>query len=149
MQQQCVSLNAWPTPKTTLATLACVVCFAFTGCGQSSDFDKVVVTGRVTLDGQPIPNGEIRFIPDAGTKGPISGGPIKDGAYKAEGRGGVPVGEHVVEIRAYRPQGGPQAAAAEGGPAEQYLAAKYNDQTTLRATIDPSTETQDFELTSK
>jgi hypothetical protein len=130
-------------------TLALLVCLAVLGCGPSSDIDKVVVTGRVTLDGQPIPNGELRFIPDAGTKGPISGGPIKDGVYKAAGRGGVPVGEQVVEIRAYRPQGGPQAAANEGGPAEQYLPPKYNDQTTLRATIDPSTETQDFELTSK
>jgi hypothetical protein len=142
-------MHAHPTYIHALTTLACLACIALTGCGQSSDLDKVVVTGRVTLDGQPIPNGEIRFIPDAGTKGPISGGPIKDGAYKAEGRGGVPIGEHLVEIRAYRPQGGPQAAATEGGPAEQYLATKYNEHTTLRATIDPSTETQDFELTSK
>ena len=146
---QHTSLNAWASLRATLASLACVVSFTCAGCGPSSDVDKVVVTGRVTLDGQPIPNGEIRFIPDAGTNGPISGGPIKDGVYKAAGRGGVPIGEHVVEIRAYRASGGPQAAANEGGPAEQYLPANYNDQTTLRATIDPSTETQDFELTSK
>jgi hypothetical protein len=120
------------------------------GCGQSSDLDKVVVRGAVTLDGQPIPNGELRFIPTNGTKGPISGGPIKDGAYLAQGRGGVPVGEHRVEIRAYRPATKPgQPVSPEGGPAEQYLDKRFNEQTTLTAKIEASTETQDFQLTSK
>jgi hypothetical protein len=136
-------------PATLLATLALLIGAMTTGCGKSSDLEKVVVAGRVTLDGQPISNGEIRFIPDQGTKGPISGGPIKDGAYKADGRGGVPVGAHRVEIRGYRPQGGQQPAASEGGPAEQYVPGKYNDQTELKATIDSDTTTQDFELSSK
>jgi hypothetical protein len=120
------------------------------GCGQSSDLDKVIVRGAVTLDGQPIPNGELRFIPTNGTKGPISGGPIKDGAYVAQGRGGVPVGEHRVEIKAYRSAMKPgQPVSPEGGPAEQYLDKRFNEQTTLTVKIDSSTETQDFQLTSK
>jgi hypothetical protein len=120
------------------------------GCGQSSDLDKVVVRGAVTLDGQPISNGELRFIPINGTKGSVSGGPIKDGAYVAQGRGGVPIGEHRVEIKAYRPatKSG-QPTDPEGGPAEQYLDKRYNEQSTLTAKIDSSTETQDFQLTSK
>ena len=134
-----------------LSSLALVL-FAVTsiGCGQSSDLDKVVVRGTVTLDGQPIPNGELRFIPTNGTKGPVSGGPIKDGAYVAQGRGGVPVGEHRVEIKAYRPATKPgQPVSPEGGPAEQYLDKRFNEQTMLTAKIDASTETQDFQLTSK
>lgn len=123
------------------------------GCGKTTGLDKVVVHGTVTLDGQPIPNGEIRFVPAPGTAGPISGGPIKDGAYVAEGRGGVPLGEHKVEIKAYRAmaKGPGQSASAnpEGGPAEQYLDKRYNEQTTLKATIAADTETQDFQLTSK
>lgn len=124
---------------------------AAVGCGQSSNLDKVVVHGTVTLDGQPIPNGELRFIPSEGTKGSISGSAIKDGVYIAQGRGGVPIGEHRVEIRAYRAASGNAAASSgsEGGPAEQYLPKRYNDETTLTATIDESTETKDFELTSK
>lgn len=132
--------------RLTLALLAVISI----GCGQSSDLDKVVVRGTVTLDGQPIPNGELRFIPTGGTKGSISGGPIKDGAYVAQGRGGVPVGEHRVEIKAYRPATKPgQPVSPEGGPAEQYLDKRFNEQTTLTAKIDASTETQDFQLTSK
>ena len=123
---------------------------AIVGCGQSSDLDKVVVRGMVTLDGQPIPNGELRFIPINGTKGSISGGPIKDGAYVAQGRGGVPIGEHRVEIKAFRPDAkAGQPAEPEGGSAEQYLDKRYNDQSTLTAKIDAGTETQDFQLTSK
>jgi hypothetical protein len=123
-----------------------------TGCGKTSTLDKVVVRGMVTLDGQPIPNGEIRFIPAPGTAGPISGGPIKDGAYVAQGRGGVPLGEHLVEIKAYRAMAkgpGQSASTPEGGPAEQYLDKRYNEQTTLKATVAADTETQDFQLTSK
>jgi hypothetical protein len=120
------------------------------GCGQSSDLDKVIVRGTVTLDGQPIPNGELRFVPINGTRGSISGGPIKDGSYVAQGRGGVPIGEHRVEIKAFRPaMKAGQPTEPEGGPAEQYLDKRYNDQSTLTAKIDAATETQDFQLTSK
>lgn len=124
---------------------------AFTlGCGNSSGIDKVIVSGVVTLDGQPISNGEIRFIPASGTIGPVSGGAIKDGAYTAQAKGGVPIGAHQVEIKAYRANPKSKATAgAEGGAAEQYLDARYNSQTTLTATIEPDTETKDFALTSK
>lgn len=137
-------------PSLLVGSLA-LVCAV--GCGSSSGLEKVVVSGTVTLDGQPIPNGEIRFIPAPGTTGPVSGGPIKDGAYVAKGKGGVPLGEHVVEIKAYRARAkGPGQSAStdpEGGAAEQYLDKRYNEQTTLKATISADTETQDFQLTSK
>lgn len=122
------------------------------GCSKPTGLDKVVVQGTVTIDGQPIPNGEIRFIPTQGTTGPISGGPIKDGVYIANGKGGVPLGNHQVEIRAFRAKTNGQGQAGqpgfEGGPAEQYLDQKYNDRTTLTATIDADTTTKDFQLTS-
>lgn len=128
-----------------------LVCTA--GCGKSSGLEKVEVSGVVTLDGQPVPNGEIRFIPAAGTAGPISGGAIKDGAYAAKAKGGVPLGNHQVEIRAFRANAKSQGQAGspgfEGGAAEQYLDKRYNEQTTLTATIDADTQTKDFQLTSK
>ncbi|BBO34633.1 hypothetical protein [Lacipirellula parvula] len=132
----------------SLLAVASSLLFAV-GCGNSSAIDKVVVSGVVTLDGQPISNGEIRFIPTSGTIGPVSGGAIKDGAYTAQAKGGVPIGTHQVEIKAYRANPKSKTASAEGGAAEQFLDARYNAQTTLTATIEPDTETKDFQLTSK
>lgn len=105
----------------------------------------------MTLDGQPIPNGEVLFYPIDGTKGSVSGGPIKDGRYVAEGRGGVPLGVHEVQIRAFRAPTTKLTgmAAVEGGPAEQYLPEKFNAFSELRAEVDSSTTTLDFHLKSK
>jgi hypothetical protein len=122
------------------------------GCGPKSGLEKVVVHGEVTYDGQPVANGQIYFIPAKGTKGPVSGAPIKDGKYVAEAKGGVPVGTHQVKIEGYRSRGG----GAEGdllsdrgsGAPEQYLPDRYNQKTTLQVSIDgsESSATQDFKL---
>lgn len=121
------------------------------GCGSSSGPEKIVVEGNVTFDGQPIPNGEIMFYPIEGTPGSVAGGPIKDGKYTAKSRGGVPVGRHRVEIRAFRapskPQTGPDAV--EGGAAEQYLPLQYNAYSELTSVVDASNPTQNFDLTAK
>ena len=120
------------------------------GCGQQSGLQKVPLTGGVTFDGDPIPNGEVLFYPIEGTQGSVSGGPIKDGRYFAQGRGGVPLGVHRVEIRAFRAptKAYTGAVAVEGGPAEQYLPPKFNIDSSLRAEVESSTSTIDFNLTS-
>lgn len=136
-----------PAKLGEVATLTLIVVIAV-GCVDSGGLEKVPITGTVTLDGQPIPNGEILFYPLQGTRGSVSGGSIKDGKYVADGRGGVPLGSHKVEIRAFR---APKksltgVAAVEGGPAEQYLPRKYNVQSELEAEVDSSTSTLDFHL---
>ena len=117
------------------------------GCGSSSGIEKVVVGGNVTFEEELVGNGEIRFYPTEGTRGPVSGGPIKDGRYITQGRGGVPVGTHLVDIRAFRPdpryKGHP-----EGGPVTQYLPEKYNANTTLVVTVSQQESTHDFALSS-
>ena len=121
------------------------------GCGQKSDLEKVILQGIVTYDDKPVANGEILFYPIEGTRGSVAGGPIRDGKYIAKGRGGVPVGKHRVEIRAFRPPqrtlGGEEAV--EGGAAEQYLPLQYNAYSELRCEVDASTATKDFHLTLK
>jgi hypothetical protein len=63
-----------------LSLVAAVVLAGATGCGESSD--EVSVQGRVTLRGQPLPNGSVTFYPTTGrpVNAPISG----DGAYSAQ-----------------------------------------------------------------
>ena len=68
------------------------------------------MSGTVTLDGQPVGNGQVEFHPIQGTRGPVSGAPIKDGAYRAHAKGGVPVGAQKVKIKGYRARTGAGAS---------------------------------------
>ena len=110
------------------------------GCGAKRGVEKVIVSGKVSYDGQPVANGQIYFYPAEGTKGPVSGAPIKDGAYVARAKDGVPVGKHSVKIEGYRSRnasrdGDMLTQSAAGGAPVQYIPSKYNQSTLLKATI--------------
>lgn len=142
-------------PRNLAGLLLLVASLALPGCGGSS-IDKVVVSGKASYAGVPIENGEIRFYPQAGTKGPVSGAAIANGRYEAKAKGGVPVGTHRVEIIGYRPPSGAPAVSDEaaelpgggGGAPEQYVAAKFNEQSTLELVVEPTANTmeKDFDL---
>jgi len=127
------------------------------GCGGDG-IERAQVSGTITLDGTPVPDGQIRFVPIGETKGPSWTVFIRDGRYTTEGSKGTPIGTLRVEIRAYRIHPEFQRRMAnsadpegEGGiPQEQYLPARYNTQSELQMTIDPGSDriTKDFALTS-
>src|SRR5215510_3955324 len=48
------------------------------GCASSD----VSISGTVKLDGKPLADGDIQFIPTPGTSGPDAGAVITDGKYK-------------------------------------------------------------------
>ena len=75
------------------------------GCGTSGGLEARVVHGTVTVGGEKVDGGEVRFVPIDGTPGPTSAATILDGEYKIEARGGVPVGKHRVEVDARRKTG--------------------------------------------
>lgn len=131
------------------------LCCAALGCGGrlTDEPERVPVSGTVSYGGQPIDEGEIRFVPTKGTEAPVSSAPIKVGAYTANVKGGVPIGTHRVEIRAYRPQAGASTEEVPGmapgqAPQEQYIPAKYNSASTLELAVDAggSAMTRDFSL---
>jgi len=138
-----------------LAVLCGAGALSFCGCDSASDRTVVRVSGTVTLDGQPLPEGQIRFVPIEGTSGPTSGATIQQGDYRVTNRGGVPPGQHRVEIRALRPnqQGHKASDTTPGYEAgellhEQYLPARYNSASELTASVpaDVRRFEQDFEL---
>ncbi len=143
--------------------LACVVCAVAVavaiggGCGRGK-LERAVVSGKVTYQGQPVAKGKIRFIPIKGTQTPMWGAFIRDGGYKASGKGGVPVGTHKVEIVAWRTKSDvvetantPRSDLSLGGApmGQQYLPEKYNTKTELEITIPPGSGkvVRDFDLT--
>jgi len=126
---------------------------ALSGCGQSSwDVERTVVSGKVTFNGEPIQKGQIRFVPEGQTEGPVTIGQIEKGQYTIDAEGGVPVGTHRIEITAYReaernPNEPEEIPGVEGTPEEQFIPEKYNNLTELKATIESGgPATKDFEL---
>ena len=139
--------------KPTFGAIAAVMLLPLAGCGRGSGLQKVIVSGKISYAGAPVENGQIYFYPTTGTKGPISGAPIKDGTYRAEAKGGVPVGVHLVKIEGYRSRrvadDADMLSRAGGGTPVQYIPPRYNRATQLKVTIlgDERECMQDFELT--
>ena len=72
------------------------------------------ISGTVNLDGKPMPEGDIRFIPLAGTEGADAGAVIRDGKYKTVVRN-LATGKYRVSIRGYK-QSGRMEPDPLGGP---------------------------------
>ena len=134
-----------------LVSLGLLLLLLTAGCGGSDgDVERSEVSGSVTYAGKPIEDGQIRFVPEEGTVGPVSAAPIANGKYTIDAKGGVPVGAHRVEIEAYQVDekaGSEEIPGVEGPPRKQYIPAKYNQKTELKADVDDSGQvTKDFEL---
>lgn len=81
-----------------VAVAVSVILFlSLSGCGSGTK--SYPLSGTVTYNGQPVPEGTIRFTPDAskGNQGPQSVAAIVDGRYDM-GNNGVSGGPTLVEI---------------------------------------------------
>ncbi len=82
--------------------LALAITFVLTtGCGKPHDGPiRYQVSGKVTYQGQPVPKGFIRFVPDTsqGNRGPGGGAPITDGNYATPARQSIVGGPHLITI---------------------------------------------------
>jgi hypothetical protein len=123
--------------------------FIFAGCGSSGP-EIAYVSGRVTMDGKPLPNASIVFIPENGR--PAGARTDKDGKYVLnfnETRQGAMPGQNTVRITTQR-----EAEQDENGktvlPASiETVPAKYNTNSTLSFTVEPKKKNvADFNLKS-
>jgi hypothetical protein len=125
---------------------------ALAGCGSSQGGS--IVSGQVTLDGQPLANGQIVFEPQG--QGKMSVAQIGNGDYCLPKSFGLQPGTYTVRITSLRSTGQkvkPASYSQDQTPAEvyeQFLPAKYNQSSELIMTVDPSSDlTHDFALSSK
>ena len=135
-----------PTVITIVSVVAIACGLMASGCGPGGPA-TYPVTGTATLDGQPIPEGDIIFA-DAAKLSPPSAGKIKDGKFTAN----VTAGKKNVEIRASKMMplpGGQTGAMGEKEMPQDYIPAKYNSQTELTMEVSSGPNTQDFKLESK
>jgi hypothetical protein len=124
------------------------------GCGQEP-YQVAPVSGRVTLNGKPLPNAFVHFGP-VGTQ-ERNPGPTAQGKTDAEGRytlrldisdrAGAVVGQSRVYITtAVAAAQGPQPDAG-GKRTKEVVPARYNQETTLTVEVRPGgTDQADFDL---
>ena len=82
----------------------CVLLATCFGCGNKGP-RRAAVSGHVTVDGRPIDEGVIQFLPVEGTVGPETGGVIDNGQYDIPQNRGAVVGKSRVELRASKKTG--------------------------------------------
>jgi len=80
------------------ALLGCLVLVAAVGCGGGPATSPV--SGKVTVDGQPLPNGSVGFRPETGTMPREPAGVIENGNYTiyTDGKPGAPLGKYKVIV---------------------------------------------------
>lgn len=125
------------------APIALVAMASFVGCGAGGP-SLGAVTGKVTLDGQPLPGAVVTF--DPGTSRPSIGTTGPDGSYKLNftpEREGAVLGSHVVRISTAVVEGEGVTAPKETVPAN------YNADSELSAEVKSGSNTHNFDLTSK
>jgi hypothetical protein len=123
------------------------------GCGKG-DANRGAIAGQVKLDGQPLEQGSILFMPMEGVKGSIADGEIVNGRFQLLGKNGPAVGWNRVEIRALRKTGKlvPKPFPARGKMVEEQVEAippRFNSASTLKVEVKPGENTADFAVESK
>ena len=125
------------------------------GCsGSDLTYDKAAVHGTVTVNGEPLSSGEIRFIPLVDTVSKLTVADIVDGNYEFDVENGPGVGEHRVEIISIRKTGEkvqipdePEGTMRE--VTEQVLPAIYNTSSRLTLEVKEGENEGNFDLKMK
>ncbi len=128
--------------------------WGFSGCfGGGNVPDLAEVTGTVTLDGKPLPNASVVFLPvvqDQEESRPASGTTDESGGYTLEystSESGARPGSYRVSISTYRPEGEDWDGNHTPG-APETVPNVYNTQTTLTADVKVDGPPIDFPLKS-
>jgi hypothetical protein len=102
------------------------------------EIERVMVSGTATYRGEPIVVGQIRFTPIPPSTGPLTIVPIRDGEFDTEMTRGLPVANHRVEIKMFRPEEYATMGRSPGSPGpEQLLPDKYNRNSELTLNVAP------------
>jgi hypothetical protein len=141
-----------------LVALGCLAplafCLLLCGCGGGESYELVTVSGRVTLDGEPLANVRVGFQPASGKADP---GPGSAGVTEADGRytlrvvsasnkkGAVP-GKHIVRMSVVSEQD--SADDADTSMSSSLPPGAGNGSLSFEVPVD-GTDGADFELTSK
>jgi hypothetical protein len=126
------------------------------GCGKAYDGEqRFPVSGRVTVDGQPLDLGVIAFMPQGAGEGSgrVSGAPIRDGIYSVPEEKGPTAATYKVQIhwnkRTGRKIPNPFDREQLIDELMEGLPAKYHEKSELTAQVSSNQTTFNFDLQSK
>lgn len=111
------------------------------GCGGGDGLERVAVSGSVTIAGEPVPNGVVRFRPVGETQGPMANTMITDGRYEIPQDQGPVAGNYEVRVQAYEDPGDAGNATASSPPAVPSDKLKQKLPSDNPAEVDPTPET--------
>ena len=127
-----------------LICLLGILPWAFAGCDSSgaASGPTATVQGTVTVNGVPLADGDIRFMPLSVNQAAPAQATIKDGKYRIEG---APKGRVTVFLNATRPTGKMRTEHGREFPeTEDLIPQQYRDG--LPVNIESDNETKDFKL---
>ena len=131
--------------------LWCVLASGCTGRGYSGA-RRFPLSGRVTVDGQPVQMGVISFIPQS-ESGRVSGGPVQDGMYSVSEEQGPTAGTYEVRLSWNKLTGRKIPNPSDKGymidEMVEGLPAKYRENSELIAEVSPKQTKFDFDLKTK
>ncbi len=131
----------------------CIVILACFGCGKKGP-QRAAASGHVTLDGQPIDQGVIQFLPVEGTVGPETGGVISKGQYDIPRERGPIVGKSRIELRASKKTGrkiqDPTGrTGVQTDETKEMFPSSFNTNSSLVREIKAEPNTLDFDIQTK
>lgn len=115
------------------------------GCGGKN---LGYVSGKVTMDGKPLPNAMVTFTPVEGGR-PAAARTNESGQYELiydRDSGGALIGEHVVRITTYSEVVKDDGDSVDIHP--ETVPERYNVNSELKATVESGSNEYNFDLTS-
>lgn len=133
-----------------VAALSAAACFvvAVAGCGKPSGPPTGKVFGKVTLDGKPLADAGIEFLPEHGR--PSAARTDQEGKYTLTyslSQAGAALGTHTVRITTGGERPDPASGKMKNYP--ELVPAKYNTASQLKKEIKAGDNEIHFELSSK
>jgi len=124
---------------------------ALSGCSHRGyeGEQRFPISGKVTVDGQPLDLGVIAFMPQGG-QGRVAGSPIRDGAYAVPEEKGPTAATYQVQIHWNKKTGkqipNPMSPDEMIDDLMEGLPEKYHAKSELTAKVSPEQTTFDFDL---
>ena len=117
--------------------VAIVAGISLTGCGDKDPFNRQAVPGTVTMDGKPIPLGNIEFVPTEKQSTPLTL-EIKDGKFSTSKKNGLSPGKYIVRIQGFdgpMPLSGDVPGETKGPLPKSIVPDKYGPRSTETTVI--------------